>query len=127
MKPYFKPVEIHISSINDRYNLTYIMIKVEIRKASDLSFKELKEFKEINDALEYCFNFHYQLIIEKSSLDPNNTPNSKPEYDYEIVIYDHYVECFYLITFVFLSTFYFPIMQMHCSLYPCIQQRNRSL
>ena len=29
------------------------MIKVEIRKASDLSFKELKEFKEINDALEY--------------------------------------------------------------------------
>ena len=50
------------------------MIKVEIRKASDLSFKELKEFKEINDALEYCFNFHYQLIIEKSSLDPNNTP-----------------------------------------------------
>jgi hypothetical protein len=92
MKQYFKPVEIQISSINDRYNLTYIMIKVEIRKASDLSFKELKEFKEINDALEYCFNFHYQLIIEKSSLDPNNTSNSKPEYDYEIVIYDHYVE-----------------------------------
>lgn len=92
MKHYFKTVEIQISSINDRYNLTYIMIKVEIRKASDLSFKELKEFKEINDALEYCFNFHYQLIIEKSSLDPNNTSNSKPEYDYEIVIYDHYVE-----------------------------------
>ena len=92
MKHYFKPVEIQISSINDRYNLTYIMVKVEIRKASDLSFKELKEFKEINDALEYCFNFHYQLIIEKSSLDPNNTSNSKPEYDYEIVIYDHYVE-----------------------------------
>jgi hypothetical protein len=92
MKQYFKPVEIQINSINDRYNLTYIMIKVEIRKASDLSFKELKEFKEINDALEYCFNFHYQLIIEKSSLDPNNTSNSKPEYDYEIVIYDHYVE-----------------------------------
>ena len=92
MKQYFKPIEIQISSINDRYNLTYIMIKVEIRKASDLSFKELKEFKEINDALEYCFNFHYQLIIEKSSLDPNNTSNSKPEYDYEIVIYDHYVE-----------------------------------
>jgi hypothetical protein len=68
------------------------MIKVEIRKASDLSFKELKEFKEINDTLEYCFNFHYQLIIEKSSLDPNNTPNIKLEYDYEIVIYDHYVE-----------------------------------
>ena len=90
MKHYFKPVE--ISSIHDRYNLTYIMIKVEIRKASDLSFKELKEFKEIDDALEYCFNFHYQLIIEKSSLDPNNTSNSKPEYDYEIVIYDHYVE-----------------------------------
>ena len=92
MKHYFKPVEIQISSINDKYNLTYIMIKVEIRKASDLSFKELKEFKEIDDALEYCFNFHYQLIIEKSSLDPNNTSNSKPEYDYEIVIYDHYVE-----------------------------------
>lgn len=92
MKQYFKPIEIQISSINDRYNLTYIMIKVEIRKASDLSFKELKEFKEINDALEYCFNFHYQLIIEKSSLDPNNTSNSKPEYEYEIVIYDHYVE-----------------------------------
>ena len=90
MKHYFKPVE--ISSINDRYNLTYIMVKVEIRKASDLSFKELKEFKEINDALEYCFNFHYQLIIEKSSLDPNNTPNTKPEYDYEIIIYDHYIE-----------------------------------
>jgi hypothetical protein len=68
------------------------MIKVEIRKASDLSFKELKVFKEINDALEYCFNFHYQLIIEKSSLDPINTPNTKPEYDYEIIIYDHYVE-----------------------------------
>ncbi|HJT84083.1 MAG TPA: hypothetical protein VJ697_06335 [Nitrososphaeraceae archaeon] len=92
MKHCFKPVEIQISSIDDRYNLTDIMIKVEIRKASDLSFNELKEFKEINDALEYCFNFHYQLIIEKSSLDPNNTPNSKPEYDYEIVIYDHYVE-----------------------------------
>ena len=92
MKQYFKPVEIQISSINDRYNLTYIMIKVEIRKASDLSFKELKEFKEINDALEYCFNFHYQLIIEKSLLDPNNTLNTKPEYDYEIIIYDHYVE-----------------------------------
>jgi hypothetical protein len=45
------------------------MIKVEIRKASDLSFKELKEFKEINGALEYCFDF-----------------------DYEIIIYDHYVE-----------------------------------
>lgn len=105
------------------------MIKVEIRKASDLSFKELKEFKEINDALEYCFNFHYQLIIEKSSLDPNNTPNSKPEYDYEIeyMTITLNVECFYLIIFVFLSTFYFPIMQMHCSLYPCIQQRNRSL
>jgi hypothetical protein len=66
----FKPAEIQISSINDRYNLKYVMIKVEIGKVSDLSFKELKEFKEINDALEYCFNFHYQLINEKSSLDP---------------------------------------------------------
>jgi hypothetical protein len=46
MKHYFKPVEIQISSINDRYNLTYIMVKVEIRKASDLSFKELKEFRD---------------------------------------------------------------------------------
>ena len=46
MKHYFKPVEIQISSINDRYNLTYIMVKVEIRKASDLSFQELKEFRD---------------------------------------------------------------------------------
>ncbi len=42
------------------------MIKVEIRKAFNLSFKELKEFKEINDALEYCLNFNYQLIIENT-------------------------------------------------------------
>ena len=69
------------------------MIKVKIIKTSDRKFEEIKEFVNLEDAINYCYDlkekevgiWEYKVIVKNSSkwIYPNEAG-----LDYELEIYD---------------------------------------
>ena len=73
------------------------VIKVRIIKTSDYEFQQYKQFDNLQDAIEYCWNnilWDKEIIVTKPRVHTydniNNPKECHDEYDYDLQIVDSY-------------------------------------